>query len=138
MKIPVPLIHTFVWKILGSIVIFLLINTKLFAAAPPNDACANAVSLTAPSTICSTTAGTLFSATNAAPTGGCGGATATTTYDVWYKFTANSTGVVATLSALGTKLTAASTYVEVLTGTCGSFTSLGCLSGTAPLNVTGL
>jgi trimeric autotransporter adhesin len=137
MKIPVPIIRTLVWKIFGTIVIFLLTNTRSFAATPANDACTNAVSLT-PGATCSPTTGTLLSATNAAPTGGCGGATSTTTYDVWYKFKAAAIAQVISVSITGTNLTATTTYVEVFTGTCGSFISLVCQDASSPISVTGL
>src|SRR5271156_406426 len=117
MKIPLP-IRTFVWKIFGSVIIFLLLTGKIYSQST----CLLAGTLTAPSTTCTTSTTSLFNLVNSTPTGACGGATPTTTYAAWYKFTANSTGVVVTLSALGTKLTAATTYVQVLTGTCASFT----------------
>jgi hypothetical protein len=136
MKIPVPIIRTFVWKIFGSVVIFLLINTNLFAAAPINDACANATLLTE-GISCTTTSGTLQNATNSAPTGNCGGATSTTTYDVWYKFVATSTSPTITISSLS-GLTATTTYVEFFSGTCGSFTSLFCQDVSSSLLASGL
>ena len=92
---------------------------------PANDACSGATTLT-PGVACSNTTGNLFYATSASPAGGCGGATTTTTYDVWYKFVATSTTHAITVSSLGTKLTTATTYMELLSGTCGSQTSLSC------------
>jgi hypothetical protein len=92
---------------------------------PANDACAGSVLLTS-NIACSNTTGNLQYATSSAPSGTCGGATATTTYDVWYKFVANSTTHYITLSNLGSNLTAATTYIEIFNGTCGSLTSLDC------------
>ncbi|MBK7308153.1 MAG: T9SS type A sorting domain-containing protein [Chitinophagaceae bacterium] len=61
------------------------------------------------------------------PAGACGGATATTTYDVWFRFVANSTTHAVTISNRGANLPAASTYIEMLSGAaCGGFVSLGC------------
>ncbi|HLY70716.1 MAG TPA: hypothetical protein VKR53_13375, partial [Puia sp.] len=135
MKIPVP-IHTFVWKIFGSIAIFLLIESNSFAQAT----CAAATTLT-PGAACTTTNGTLFNAANATPTGGCGGATPTTTYSQWYRFTTavGSTSAVITVTPTGSSLTAATTYVEIFNGTtCGTITSLVCQNTSTPLGVSGL
>jgi hypothetical protein len=133
MKIPLP-IRAYALRIFGSVVIFLLITSTSFGQAT----CAAAVALTNASTTCTSTAGSLFGGANAAPTGTCGGATALTTYGMWYKFTANSTGVVLTTTITGGSLTAATTYVQVLSGTCGTLSSLFCQSASTPLNATGL
>ena len=81
---------------------------------------------------------TLQSATNSAPTGTCGGATSTTTFDVWFRYQAKSTPVKFSLNITGSQLSAATTYIELLSGTCGSFTSLGCAPASTGLTVTGL
>src|SRR5690349_8986223 len=111
-------------RILLTAALLISFPVFLFAQAG-NDNCASATTLT-PASSCSTTSGDLYKATNSAPTGACGGATSTTTYDVWYKFTANGTSQLITVSNLGNKLTNTTTYVEVFSGTCGSFTSLAC------------
>lgn len=93
---------------------------------PANDNCNTATLLTSASN-CNTITGNLRYATNSAPTGACGGATATTTYDVWFTFQANATTHAVTVSNLGANLTAASTYIQMLSGAaCGGFVSLGC------------
>src|SRR5688500_6104274 len=73
---------------------------------------------------CSNTTGDLQGATNAAPTGGCGGATSSTTNGVWYRFTATAPNVTITVSLLGgnasNNLSLATTYIEVLEGTCAT------------------
>ena len=116
--------------------LFISLPAYLYAQAG-NDNCASATTLT-PSSTCTTTSGDLYKATNAAPTGACGGATSTTTYDVWYKFTANATSQSITVNNLGNKLSTTTTYVEVLSGSCGSFTSLACQNVATTLTVSGL
>lgn len=94
--------------------------------APVNDLCAGATTLTS-GVSCVTTTGNLFYATSTnLPAGGCGSATSTTTFDVWYKFQATATTHAITVSGLGSKLTSSSTYMELLSGACGSLTSLSC------------
>ncbi|MBK7376052.1 MAG: hypothetical protein IPJ02_10950 [Chitinophagaceae bacterium] len=93
---------------------------------PANDNCNTATLLTSASN-CNTITGNLRYATNSAPTGACGGATATTTYDVWFSFQANSTTHAVTVNNLGSNLSAASTYIQMLSGAgCAGFVSLGC------------
>jgi hypothetical protein len=106
-------------------------------APPANDACASSVLLTS-GTTCTNTTGNLQYAASAAPAGACGGATLTTTFDVWYRFVANSTTHAITLSSLGAGLTAANTYIETFSGACGSLTSLGCQNATTPEVINGL
>src|ERR1700722_8286156 len=132
MKITIPL--TVCYRGILIVVISILLAIKVNAQA----SCATAPAL-APSTTCTTTLGNLLNATNAAPTGTCGGATATTTFGVWYKFTAASTSSTVTISGLGTSLTAATTYVQVFSGgVCGRLTSIACQNVGSALNVTGL
>ena len=105
--------------------------------APVNDLCANATVLTS-GTACSTTTSNLQYATSSTPAGACGGATATTTYDVWFKFQATATTQTVTLSSLGANLTAANTYIEMLSGACGSLVSLGCQNASTRQTISGL
>ena len=105
---------------------------------PANDNCSGATALTStPTPTCSSIAGNLQYATNSAPTGTCGSATATTTFDVWYSFVASSATHAVTISNLGTGLLAASTYMQLLgssTNNCGGvLTSLAC----QPVSTTG-
>ena len=98
---------------------------------PSNDNCSSATTLTSnPAPTCSSITANLRYATNSAPTGACGSATATTTYDVWFKFVATSTTHAVTISNLGSNLSSNTTYVQMLsssTNDCaGAFTSLGC------------
>ncbi|HKO81035.1 MAG TPA: T9SS type A sorting domain-containing protein [Chitinophagaceae bacterium] len=72
--------------------------------------------------------------------GACGGATATTTYGVWYKFVATSSNAAITVPSFGTNLTAATTYIEVLSGACASsgMISIACQNISTALNLTTL
>jgi hypothetical protein len=88
-------------------------------AGPVNDACSAATLLTS-AVSCNPVTGNLRRATSIAPAGACGGATAATTYDVWFTFLANSTTHAITLSNLGQNLSATTTYMEIMTGPCGS------------------
>ena len=103
-------------------------------AQPLNDSCIKATPLVS-STTCSTTGGTLASATpttSVATT--CG---LTTSPDVWYSFTAKSSNPTITLSGLGNNLPSTSIFIQLLSGTCNSFSELKCIQGTT-LTATGL
>lgn len=105
--------------------------------APANDLCSAATTLTSASS-CNSVTGNLRYANGEGPAGACGGATLTTTYDVWFRFQATSTTQTVTLSNLGSNLTAASTYIEMLSGTCGALTSLGCQTAATRQTIAGL
>ena len=98
--------------------------------------CAAPITLT-PSTTCANTNENIKNASSVAPIGACGSATAATTYGEWYRFTATASTAIITVSGLGSSLDPTTTYVELLTGTCGSFTSV-CQNVSTPLNATGL
>jgi len=49
--------------------------------------------------------------------------------DIWYKFTATSPWPNITISNLGANLKAATPVLQLLSGTCGSQTSVGCVTG---------
>ncbi len=104
-------------------------------APPANDECANSTLLTS-AIACTNTAGNLFYATasSSVPVG-CGSGTL---YDVWYRFQATATSQAVTLSNLGGGLSSASTYVQLLSGSCGTYTSLGCNAVSSRLWVSGL
>ncbi|GAC1424319.1 MAG: hypothetical protein NVS9B7_10660 [Flavisolibacter sp.] len=88
---------------------------------------------------CTTNAGSLTAAVSAAPAGGCGGATVATTYAQWYTFTAVTTAETITVGGLGSNLSAANTYVEILSGaTCATLTSMQCQNVTTSMGVKGL
>ncbi|MDZ4794972.1 MAG: T9SS type A sorting domain-containing protein [Bacteroidota bacterium] len=93
-------------------------------ATPANDNCSGATTLTSNAT-CSNTTGNLYYATSLGPAGACAG-TLTTTYEVWFRFQAVNANQTVTVGGLGSRLTTATTYMEVLSGTCGSLVSLGC------------
>ena len=92
---------------------------------PANDDCGSATTLTS-GNACTPTTGNLRYATSGSPAGACGGATLTTTFDVWYRFQAVNASQTITVNNLGANLTGASTYMQVLNGTCGALANLGC------------
>src|SRR6266404_9662806 len=90
---------------------------------------------------CAVTAN-LQDALTATPIGACGGATGSTTYSVWYKFTAGATSQSITLSGLGSgtgaSLSTTTTYIEAFSGTCGSLTPIStCQNVASSLSLTG-
>jgi hypothetical protein len=115
---------------------FALIPTNSFSQG--TDACTSPTPLTV-STTCSVVTGDLQAATNSLPAGGCGGATATTTMDVWFGFTATSSNATITVNNLGMSLATTTTYVQVLSGTCGgTMTSVACQTVATSLVLTTL
>ncbi|HEV8270371.1 MAG TPA: T9SS type A sorting domain-containing protein [Chitinophagaceae bacterium] len=111
-------------RIIITALFFVFITDHIYSQAV-NDNCANAVPLST-STTCSAISGDLEAATSTgSPNAICAGATSPTN-DVWYSFTATSSNATITVSGLGTNLSAATTYIELLSGTCGSFTSIAC------------
>src|SRR5206468_1789250 len=118
--------------------LFISFPVLVYSQAPSNDNCSGATTLTS-GTSCSSGTYNIRNASNSSPTGACGGATSTSTYDVWFTFQAASTIETITLSNLGSRLSSSSTYIEVLSGSsCGSFTSLACQVASSRLTVTGL
>jgi len=101
-----------------------LLGIQSYAQAPANDLCAGAVNLTS-GTTCTNTAGTVANATFTAA-GVPGSCTGTVKYDVWYKFTAKTTNPTITLSSVGGNFSTQTPRIQVFSGTCGSFSSLGC------------
>jgi len=58
--------------------------------------------------------------------GSCGNAGSA---DIWYKFTATNPWPTITISNLGNNLKAATPVLQLLSGTCGTLTSLACVTG---------
>jgi hypothetical protein len=108
---------------------------------PVNDDCSNATILLSNAT-CTNTAGNLLFATSNGPAGACGtGVTAANTFDVWYRFQAGNTNQTVSVATVGKNLQAISTYMQVLSGSCGSMVSLGCqtvATNNGRLSLTGL
>ncbi len=89
---------------------------------PVNDNCAGAINVPVSTTTCTYVNGTIAGATASSQANGCGG---TADDDVWYRFTATSTGVQINL----TNITGSTSdlYHSVYSGTCGSIgTALVC------------
>jgi hypothetical protein len=99
---------------------------------PANDDCANAVNLSV-NFACANTAGNMAIATpSSQPLGAtCASPNA---YDIWYKFRAVSANETVTLGAVGANFL--NPRIEILSGNCGSFTSVLC--GASPLVATTL
>src|SRR6266536_5469353 len=115
----------------SAVLLFIFLSVSVFAYSQAT--CSSAVTLTT-SIAFSATTGDLQGATNAAPTGACGGATSSTTNGVWYKFTATSSSATIIVNNLGSNLTASTTYVELLDGVCpSSFTSRACQDASTSL-----
>ena len=103
-------------------------NICISVAPVANDDCSGAVNLNV-SANCSKVFGTvsLATASSGVPTG-CG---VSTSFDVWYKFTATTTNPTITLGDFGSGFTSSSGVprrVEIYTGNCGSLTSFHCAS----------
>lgn len=99
------------------------------------DACSSAVLLT-PSTACNNVTGTV---TGSSYSGDLPITCGTPRYDVWYKFVAQTANATVTLSGIGTGFT--SPKLQLLSGTCGSFTHVACSSTSGSsqvINATGL
>lgn len=90
-------------------------------AAPVNDFCGTAVTLN-PAVACNSIGGTNVAATQSLAPVNCGGATSPEALDVWYRFTAQSSGdsvIISTNSTLDP-------VVELFSGSCAGLTSLTC------------
>ncbi|MET3037316.1 T9SS type A sorting domain-containing protein [Chryseobacterium sp. NRRL B-14859] len=103
-------------------------NFTTTVAPPANDDCADAVSLTVnPTLTCTTTTpGNTLGATESMAAGVCYGAP---NDDVWYKFVATAASHIISLSnVVSTGSTSGITdmYFQVLSGGCGSLTSILC------------
>jgi hypothetical protein len=103
-------------------------------AAPANNSCFSPTAL-AVNAACANTAGTTYGATQSY-TSTCGG---TPDDDVWYTFVANNAQQIVTVTPSGSM----DPVFEILTGSCGAFTSLYCVDagftgGTETVNATGL
>ena len=114
-------------------IICLMLATVSNAAAPGNDLCASATTITPVSTCGAITNQSLFDATSTgSPASTCGA----TIYDVWYRFTVpsgvNSVEIEVTPSGGSSNLTTSNTYIEMFNATvCGSVTAVnsrGCNS----------
>ena len=102
------------------LILGVIVSVKSFSQIPANDQCSNAITLTS-STSCVNTAGTNVNATwnpTSIPTLGCG---ASDKADVWYQFVAQASTQTITISSAPSQV-----RVQLLAGTCGSFTSLAC------------
>ena len=100
---------------------FTICVTHTAPASPPNDACANAITLTS-STTCNTTVGSTLNATQSI----AGTCTGTADDDVWYQFTAQATTETITVQGSG----GFDAVVDVLSGACFG-THISCTDATS-------
>lgn len=123
------------------LLLFLITIPGVVLAQPANDNCSGALPISS-STSCSYVTYNIRNATSntSLPAGSCGGATTTTTYDMWFSFQAQATSTTILLGGFGSLLTPGSgVYVEFLSGAaCGGFASLLCGDATVARTVTGL
>ncbi len=99
-------------------------NICITDPAPSNNACSGAVVLTS-STVCTNTTGNVYGSTNEAPTINNPNCASGVTYDVWYRFVAQTTNPTITLSNIGSDFTNAS--LQLLSNNCGgTFNPLFC------------
>ena len=113
-------------------------TTKAPPPPPSNDECDSAFAIIANTP----TNGTNTSATQSQVADLCAGSTSTSAADVWYSFTTNQSGN-ATISVAPVIGSGLDLVVVVYSGTCGSFTSIGCSDNfaggaTEIVNLTGL
>ncbi len=101
---------------------------------PPNDNCANAILITSdPDCVGGTSSYTNQTLNGAIADGGSitSNCTNTNNPDVWYKFVAQTKYPVITVSNLGASWTNR-LKIQLLSGSCGSFTEVGCGNNTVP------
>lgn len=110
----------------------------LFAApaAPSNDDCANAINLVVNPT-CNFTSGTVDQSTESIPPATCNGLTSLTAFDVWYKFTAGSTGQIITVKGSGS-FDAVVLLMDGCTGSVSDCSDNSGFGGTEIINTSGL
>lgn len=93
--------------------------------APANNLCGSSILLTS-STACVNTAGNMFGATLTATTINAPNCGSAATYDIWYRFVAQTTNPTITLSSVGASF-AGVAGLQLLSNNCGgSFTSFFC------------
>ncbi len=116
--------------------LLIITGTTALFAAPGNDDCANAITLTVNST-CVFTSGTVDLATESLPAAACNGITSLSAFDVWYKFTAGVNGQNITVKGSGS-FDAVIILMDGCSGTvldCSDNTGFG---GTEMLSTNGL
>ena len=112
----------------SNVKVFLVIGTLLLLSKKglTQDNCSGAKQLT-PGSSCSSFGSLLknFNPTSGVP-GSCGDPNSV---DAWYYFTATSAYPNINLSGMGANLKAATPVLQLLSGSCGSWTSLACVTG---------
>lgn len=124
-----------------SLLLFVTALPLAVMAQPANDNCSGAQSLSsAVNCVNVSPKPTLYQVATSTMAGACGGASSSTTYDVWFVFTAQASSTTITLSGGGNLVDLANTYIEVLSAAsaCTGFASLLCDNASASRTVTGL
>ncbi len=116
--LPKPFAFT---KTVFFVILSFLFCTKSYAQPPANDNCSSATSLIS-DTSCNATAGTIINATKTVGMS-CG---PNTSPDVWYSFVAQTTKPKIVLSNIGNDLQAQIPNIKLMSGTCGSLTTITC------------
>ena len=123
------------YKTFPIFLVFVIFFTKISLAQPANNNCANAALINTDSACVtgtsSLTGQTLSSATadGGAIASSC---TAINSEDVWYKFVAKTQFPTITISNLGSSW-GTRLKIQLLSGTCGSFTEIACANNTLTL-----
>ena len=123
------------YKSFPLFLLFVICFTKISLAQPANNNCANALLITTDSACVTGTSSLLAQTLSSATADGgsiASACTAIASEDVWYKFVAKTQYPTITISNLGaswgTRL-----KVQLLSGTCGSFTEVACANNTLTL-----
>lgn len=102
-----------------------LVSATACAAPPVNDECTGAIELT-PAPLCTPMTADVTGATLSMPASSCSGSTGNANDDVWYMFTATSVDPVVQVQGSPDF----DAVVELMSGTCGTLTSLDCVDNT--------
>ena len=92
---------------------------------PANDDCTNAITLVKGTAV----QGTTVAATQSEIPSTCSSSTSTTANEVWYMFTADYNGSVT--ASVTNVMSGLDVVLQVYTGSCGAFTSVGCVDANA-------
>ena len=113
--------------------VFLVIGTLVLLAQKglAQDDCSGATTLNVGATCNSVGANLKHMTPSTGTPAGCGNANSA---DIWFKFVADNPWPVITIDNLGSNFKAATPVVQLLSGSCGSLTSLACVTGSTTAN----
>ena len=107
----------------------ILVSAAACAAAPANDDCEGAITLT-PASTCSFTDFNSEGATEFQPADSCSGYLGDANDDIWFSFVATVTDMTVAAQGAGDEDTGYDPVVQVFEGACGGLTALGCEDST--------